>query len=94
MGFQIIIFLTHYKRSGFIDFDVDYTFYLPTQISTVCVIDRSDLPTVLFIFGCLNGHQYVFHGFEQNASQCITLHQNNGNVDDFFHSKIEIFLSD
>ncbi|KAH9423375.1 hypothetical protein DERP_003654, partial [Dermatophagoides pteronyssinus] len=62
---------------GFIDFDVDYTFYLPTQISTVCVIDRSDLPTVLFIFGCLNGHQYVFHGYEQNASQCITLHQNN-----------------
>lgn len=62
---------------GFIDFHADHTFFLPTQISTVCVIDRSDLPTVLFIFGCLNGHQYVFHGLEQNASQCITLHQNN-----------------
>lgn len=65
--------------SGLIDFDSEYTFFLPTQISTVCVLDKADFPTIVFIFGCLNGHIYVFHGYERDSVQCITEHTKNGN---------------
>lgn len=66
-----------YSR-GLVNFLPEFTFNLPTQISTVCVLDDQKLPLPIFVFGCMNGQILVFLGFDQNASQSIESHEKNG----------------
>lgn len=64
--------------SGTVEFDSEFSFYLPTQISIVCVVERDNFNCAFFIFGCLNGHIYTFNGYDLNASQTLTNHSQNG----------------
>ncbi|KAI7690591.1 Phospholipase A-2-activating protein, partial [Sarcoptes scabiei] len=64
-------------EKGLVNFLPEFTFNLPTQISTVCVLDDQKLPLPIFVFGCMNGQILVFLGFDQNASQSIESHEKN-----------------